>query len=649
MAITNEYTLKISVKDAQFNVQELNKSLDAQTDLVQELTDNISDYERELDKMSVKDGNRIAQTKKLIATTKKQLKEEKAGIKQIKDERVKANKVLKDATKNQADYSGVLGFVDKKLGGAISGMQGFTKGLMGATKGAQLLKIGLIATGLGAFVVLLGSLTAAFTRSEKGQEMMQKGLAAIGAITDVLLDRLAGLGETIIEAVTSPIKAMKNFATSVQVFMLDPWGGLADAVTGAKNVLTEIVEETEKEIKTIGKATDARIKAHHIERDLMTERAEADREVSEIRLQAEDREKYTATQRIALLRKAQKIEEDITKKEIKQKQLLIDAQAIEIANGDTTIEAKDKLARLQGELIALDTKKLRAQRLLQTQITTALNEEKAAKEAAKKIIDDEIAAEEQRIADGIEKEKAVETKRLEDLKKIRDNFDAKLKEEEAITFVEQEELKKNKALAELDALGATEAQKADVIKFYDKKILDAKEKDAAYEKQLAKDVTSAKMDIAAQSFALVGSLAKEGSRLSKAMAIGQATVNGYEGVQAAFTTASKSPISGPFPAYPFIQAGLAGAFAAVNIGKIAATKPVGTSGTTGLRAAGSGASAATPPAPPSFNIVGASGTNQLADAIGSQTNQPVKAFVVASDVTTAQSLERNIITGATVG
>ena len=642
MAITNEYTLKISVKDAKFNVEELNKSLDAQTDLVQELTDNISDYERELDKMSVKDGNRIAQTKKLIATTKKQLKEEKAGIKQIKDERVKANKVLKDATKNQADYSGVLGFVDKKLGGAISGMQGFTKGLMGATKGAQLLKIGLIATGLGAFVVLLGSLTAAFTRSEKGQEMMQKGLAAIGAITDVLLDRLAGLGETIIEAVTSPVKAMKNFATSVQVFMLDPWGGLADAVTGAKNVLTEIVEETEKEIKTIGKATDARIKAHHIERDLMTERAEADREVSEIRLQAEDREKYTATQRIALLRKAQKIEEDITKKEIKAKQLYIDAQAIEIANGDTTIEAKDKLARLQGELIALDTKKLRAQRLLQTQITTALNEETAAKEAAKKVIDDEIAAEEQRIADGIEKEKAVETKRLEDLKKIKDSFEAKVKEEEAITFVEQEQLKKDKALAGLEALNATEEEKAN-------KILRAKKNDADYEKQLSRDVTSAKMDIAAQSFALVGSLAKEGSRLSKAMAIGQATVNGYEGVQAAFTTANKSPITAAFPAYPFIQAGLAGAFAAVNIGKIAATKPVGTSGTTGLRTAGSGGSTPTPPAPPAFNVVGASGTNQLADAIGSQTNQPVKAYVVASDVTTAQSLERNIITGATVG
>ena len=53
--------------------------------------------------------------------------------------------------------------------------------------------------------------------------------------------------------------------------------------------------------------------------------------------------------------------------------------------------------------------------------------------------------------------------------------------------------------------------------------------------------------------------------------------------------------------------------------------------------------------PPEFNTVGASGTNQLADAIGSQTKQPIKTYVVASDVTTAQNLERNIITGATVG
>tara|TARA_R100000541_G_scaffold33619_1_gene42209 strand:- start:1370 stop:3274 length:1905 start_codon:yes stop_codon:yes gene_type:complete len=53
--------------------------------------------------------------------------------------------------------------------------------------------------------------------------------------------------------------------------------------------------------------------------------------------------------------------------------------------------------------------------------------------------------------------------------------------------------------------------------------------------------------------------------------------------------------------------------------------------------------------PPAFNIVGSSGTNQLADAIGNQSQQPIQAFVVASEVTSAQALERNTIEGATIG
>lgn len=52
--------------------------------------------------------------------------------------------------------------------------------------------------------------------------------------------------------------------------------------------------------------------------------------------------------------------------------------------------------------------------------------------------------------------------------------------------------------------------------------------------------------------------------------------------------------------------------------------------------------------PPAFNIVGASGTNQLAETIAGQQQQPVKAYVVSQDVTTAQSLERNIVQGASI-
>jgi len=165
------------------------------------------------------------------------------------------------------------------------------------------------------------------------------------------------------------------------------------------------------------------------------------------------------------------------------------------------------------------------------------------------------------------------------------------------------------------------------------------------EKQLDKDVMNAKLDSAKQGFALVGELAGEGSKLGKAMAIGQATISGYQAVQNAFTTASLSPVTAAFPAYPFIQAGLAGAFAAVNIKKIASTKPVGASTPPSSSVGGAPAT----PVIPNFNTVGSSESNQLADAIGSQSKQPIKTYVVASDVTTAQSLERNIITGATVG
>ena len=47
--------------------------------------------------------------------------------------------------------------------------------------------------------------------------------------------------------------------------------------------------------------------------------------------------------------------------------------------------------------------------------------------------------------------------------------------------------------------------------------------------------------------------------------------------------------------------------------------------------------------------MGASGETQLADAIGSQTQRPARAYVVSNDVTTAQEMDRNIIEGASIG
>ena len=57
---------------------------------------------------------------------------------------------------------------------------------------------------------------------------------------------------------------------------------------------------------------------------------------------------------------------------------------------------------------------------------------------------------------------------------------------------------------------------------------------------------------------------------------------------------------------------------------------------------------AAPPTPPQFNIVGQDSTNVLSQTIAQQEQQPVQAYVVANDVTTAQSLNNNIVNGASL-
>jgi hypothetical protein len=51
---------------------------------------------------------------------------------------------------------------------------------------------------------------------------------------------------------------------------------------------------------------------------------------------------------------------------------------------------------------------------------------------------------------------------------------------------------------------------------------------------------------------------------------------------------------------------------------------------------------------PRFNVVGSSGINQVAEGMSRQNNQPIKAYVVSKDITTAQSLDRNIVSSASM-
>jgi hypothetical protein len=87
---------------------------------------------------------------------------------------------------------------------------------------------------------------------------------------------------------------------------------------------------------------------------------------------------------------------------------------------------------------------------------------------------------------------------------------------------------------------------------------------------------------------------------------------------------------------------------ATILANIARAKKLLSSGGNSSGAGGAGGGAGAAPAPQAqFNIVGQSSTNQLAQTIATQQNQPVQAFVVGNDVTTQQALDRNKITNST--
>jgi hypothetical protein len=174
-----------------------------------------------------------------------------------------------------------------------------------------------------------------------------------------------------------------------------------------------------------------------------------------------------------------------------------------------------------------------------------------------------------------------------------------------------------------------------------------KEKEAQDDKIREEAVANMKLDLAKNTLNLIAEIAGRGSKVGKAVAIAQATISGYEGVQNAFTSAQKSPITSLFPAYPFVQAGLAGAFSLLQIKKIASTNPSGGGGAPSIGGGGGGAGGGGAQAP-SFNVVGNSGVNQIAQTLNRE-QAPIQAYVVANNVTTAQSANRSIIENASLG
>ena len=121
----------------------------------------------------------------------------------------------------------------------------------------------------------------------------------------------------------------------------------------------------------------------------------------------------------------------------------------------------------------------------------------------------------------------------------------------------------------------------------------------------------------------------------------EATVDGSTGFMKA---AASAPPPANIPLIAIFAAQAAGIATSIRSAVKAAKGIVGSKG-----GGGGGGGVTVPSAPPAFNIVGANPQNQLAETLSGESQTPIKAYVTSGDVTTAQSLERNIIENASIG
>ena len=528
------------------------------------------------------------------------------------------NDKLKE-TKTDMDAVGETG--DVLTSGLVTQFKAVVSSVKTAIKSLATLKGAIIATGIGAFALAIGSVTAAFNNSEEGQNKFARIMSQIAVVTGNALDVLSDFGTAILNVGKSLSFLVKGDLGNAALAFQEVRENVGEAVDGIKN----FGEETRKEIKIAGELADARAKADKIERQLLVDRAEADRERAELLEKAVNREKFSTEERIQFLQDASKLDEEITQKEIALTEIRLNAKIEENKLSGSTKEDLQEEAQLRADLITLETTRLSKQKEVTGQIIALKNEEKTANEAATKAAQDEIKAQEDAL-------KSFEDRELEALaiteelklelavKKSNDRYDALIKlakqfgrdtfELETARIIAEQDLRINASKDEVDTKKLTEQQK---------------------------------LDLALKFTALGIGLAAEGSNAAKALGIANAIIATYAGAAQA--------LNNPLNVTPFQKAADVALVLATGFQQIRAIQqtqiPVLSVG--GAATGGAGATPVPQIQPPSFNVVGASPINQLTEAIAGQTQQPVKAFVVAGDVTTAQELERNRIRNAVIG
>ena len=549
-----------------------------------------------------------------------------ASEKIVIEAEVKSN--IGDVSKETKNAAGEF----KILGVSLNGVKA---GFVSAGKSAKLMfgsiKAGLISTGIGAFVVLIGSLMVFLTKTKKGAELLQTAFAGVGAAIAVITDRISAIGGAIAKVFSGDFKG---------------------AITDVKGALTGIGDEMSREISLAIELERIFQRIADSERGLNLERAEANKIIAKARLDAEDETK-TLEERMVALQKANDEELKITAKSLALQKEKVEATRQEVGMGESMSEDLEKLNQEKIKLINMETASFSMQKRLTTGLET-LKVEAATKQKARekerqdgikaeaKAVKDRVDAEKKQIQELIDLEQDRLNKLIVDEAALLDKFnesqlEAQDKETNAIYDKYFAIIEGKIALGE-SVVELEENQQEELFAITEKyriKGVAADEASAKKTKAIDKAVKDAKIGMAKEGLALVAEIAGESSAIGKAAAIAQTTISGIQSVQEAFKSGSANipMMAATGGSYGFIQAGLAASFSAIQLSK--------------LGAAGGGV---TPPSvpPPSAQTPAPQMMSGAFDISGGEAPEPTRAYVVTDEMSNSQNQLANIRRRATI-
>ena len=598
--------------------------------------------------------------------------------------------------------------LDGATGGKIAAFNGMKKSVIAVAKGFFTLRGAIIASGIGALVLAIVAVTQAFKGSEEGQNKFAKIMYGMGVIMDNILDLLADLGEAIIYAFENPIETLKSFGKAIIDNIVNRFMGMLELIPAIGSAISElfsgnfskagriaanamgkvvygienVVEKTEAailasqkfieqqkaELVIANQISAARAFADVLERKLLVSRAKLQTQIAKLKLKSREEETVSAEDRKQALLDAQALEDGLLKKELEVAQLRFDSIRKENTLARSTKEAKLAEAQAEADLFNIIAKRTDAQRATQRELNRVNKEIAAATKARQKVEEkaliygvqftEQMSNEEIEVLTKAAEEKyKIIVKEGQDRIKLQENQD-KLRldlmeegfDKEVAKLVAKSEAQLLIAQNDKDLQLAIEKDfQAKIIALGKKSAVESeKTNKAARDKEIAgnKAVQDSKVQMANDAFGAISGLVtafageseksqKRAFKINKAISIAQAIINTAGAISGAI-----NPAVGGL-ALPAGLPGLALA-AATGIAQVATiAKTEFNSTDAGIEPPPTSIAEAQAP---SFNVVGDSGVNQLAQL----QQQPTQAYVVSGEVTSAQALDRNRVQNATL-